>query len=109
MLEHLKAQIGDKDTKDMTADELQFYYFNYGSKNSDSQSEIDHYLVSYRIFVYILDAKVFANVFSTAKWLYINNCFRKIVVLSTLQGYNQLLTRNLVLMSIMILENLDMN
>ena len=32
MLEHLKAQIGDKDTKDMTADELQFYYFNYGSK-----------------------------------------------------------------------------
>ena len=34
MLEHLKAQIGDKDTKDMTADELQFYYFNYGSKSS---------------------------------------------------------------------------
>ena len=32
MLEHLKAQIGDKDTKDMTADELQFYYFNYGSQ-----------------------------------------------------------------------------
>ena len=32
MLEHLKAQIGDKDTKDMTADELQFYYFNNGSQ-----------------------------------------------------------------------------
>ena len=28
MLEHLKSQIGDKDTKDMTKDELQFYYFN---------------------------------------------------------------------------------
>ena len=27
MLEHLRNQIGDKDTSDMTPEELQFYYF----------------------------------------------------------------------------------
>ena len=33
MLEHLKTQIGDKDTKDMSKDELQFYYFNHSDLN----------------------------------------------------------------------------
>merc|ERR1711970_792355 len=37
MLEHLKAQIGDKDTKDMTADELQFYYFKQHDYDSNNQ------------------------------------------------------------------------
>ena len=54
MLEHLKSQIGDKQTKDMTKDELQFYYFNIGfsikchilDKHLGSQIGADQWIVS---------------------------------------------------------------
>merc|ERR1712227_259818 len=37
MLEHLKQMVGDKDTKEMTPEELQFYYFKQHDYDNNNQ------------------------------------------------------------------------
>ena len=37
MIEHLKTMIGDKDTSQMTPEELQFYYFKQHDYDNNNQ------------------------------------------------------------------------